>query len=131
MIACRKGHTAIVKELLKRGAKTHLRSEQGRLASDYGREYGDGHCLHDIVVDHCRKIQDWTTLEEEARQSTANKACGVEAAEDVVERRKNAGASDAATAALKALPVDEIRAGSDRYQDLLEQRALADVLGVG
>eukprot|EP00959_Pyramimonas_sp_CCMP1952_P438547 9181212-Pyramimonas_sp.AAC.1 len=52
MIACRKGHTDILKELLARSAKTYLRSAQGRLASDYAREYGDGHALHDLVVAH-------------------------------------------------------------------------------
>eukprot|EP00931_Biecheleriopsis_adriatica_P077938 TRINITY_DN51409_c0_g1_i1.p1 TRINITY_DN51409_c0_g1~~TRINITY_DN51409_c0_g1_i1.p1 ORF type:complete len:530 (+),score=146.30 TRINITY_DN51409_c0_g1_i1:66-1655(+) len=131
MICCRKGHTVIVQELLSRGAKTHLRSVQGRLASDYAREYGDGHYLHDIVIEHCRKTEDWSTLEEEARQSEGNKACSAEAANDLIERRKNVGASDAATAALKALPVSELREGSDRYKELLEQRALADVLGMG
>lgn len=131
MICCRKGHTAIVKELLSRGAKTYLRSEQGQLATDYAREFGDGHGLHDLVVEHCRKIEDWSTLEEEARQSSGNKACGVEAVEDVIDRRKNTGASNAATAALRALPASELREGSDRYKELLEQRALADVLGMG
>eukprot|EP00930_Biecheleria_cincta_P055295 TRINITY_DN41629_c0_g1_i1.p1 TRINITY_DN41629_c0_g1~~TRINITY_DN41629_c0_g1_i1.p1 ORF type:complete len:521 (+),score=126.14 TRINITY_DN41629_c0_g1_i1:219-1781(+) len=131
MICCRKGHTGIVKELLSRGAKTFLRSEQGQLASDYAREFGDGHGLHDLVVEHCRKIEDWSTLEEEARQSTGNKACGMEAAEDVIDRRKNIQASNAATAALRALPASELREGSDRYKELLEQRALADVLGMG
>eukprot|EP00928_Gymnodinium_smaydae_P039614 TRINITY_DN27022_c0_g1_i1.p1 TRINITY_DN27022_c0_g1~~TRINITY_DN27022_c0_g1_i1.p1 ORF type:complete len:529 (+),score=156.80 TRINITY_DN27022_c0_g1_i1:155-1741(+) len=130
MISCRKGHTAIAKELMARGAKTHLRSEQGRLASDYAREYGDGHCLHDIVVEHCRKIEDWSTLEEEARQSGGNKACDVEVVDDLLEGRRNAQASNAATAALKGLSLEEIRSGSDNYKDLLEQRALADVLGI-
>jgi len=131
MICCRKGHTAIAKELMARGAKTYIRSEEGRLASDYAREYGDGHYLHDIVVAHCRKVEDWSTLEEEARQHAGNKACGAEGVEDIVEGRKNAGASDKATAALKALSADELREGSDRYKELLEQRALADVLGMG
>jgi len=131
MIACRKGHREVVKELLKRGAKTHLRSEQGRLASDYAREYGDGHQVHDLVVSHCRQSQDWTTLEEEARQAGGNKACGVEAVERLLDSRKNAGASDAATAALKAMSADELREGGDRYRQLLEERALADVLGMG
>eukprot|EP00933_Yihiella_yeosuensis_P055015 TRINITY_DN5364_c2_g4_i1.p1 TRINITY_DN5364_c2_g4~~TRINITY_DN5364_c2_g4_i1.p1 ORF type:complete len:531 (-),score=158.37 TRINITY_DN5364_c2_g4_i1:106-1665(-) len=131
MIACRKGHTEIVKELLKRGAKTYLRSDQGRLASDYAREYGDGHAMHDIVISHCKNIEDWSTLEEEARQSGGNKACGREAAEAIIDGRKNAGASTAITAELKAMSADELKEGGDRYKELLEQRALADVLGMG
>jgi len=127
MIACRKGHREIVQELLKRGAKTHLRSQQGRLATDYARE-ADGDTIHDLVVSHCRKTEDWSTLEEEARQSGGNKACSAEVLEGL---GRNATASNAATAALRALPVEEIRDGSDRYKQLLEERALADVLGIG
>mmetsp|Transcript_113383 Transcript_113383/g.360461 ORF Transcript_113383/g.360461 Transcript_113383/m.360461 type:complete len:150 (+) Transcript_113383:734-1183(+) len=129
MIACRKGHTAIVKELLQNGAKTYLRSEQERLASDYAQEAG--HALHDLVVDHCRRTQDWSTLEEEARQHEGNKTCGVDPIEDLLENRRNIAASDGATSALRSMDVSEIREGSDRYKQLLEERALADVLGFG
>ena len=48
LIYGRKGETAIATELIKRGARTHLRSQQGRLASDYAREAGDA--VHDLVV---------------------------------------------------------------------------------
>mmetsp|Transcript_85112 Transcript_85112/g.216791 ORF Transcript_85112/g.216791 Transcript_85112/m.216791 type:complete len:130 (+) Transcript_85112:412-801(+) len=129
MIACRKGHTAIVKELLQNGAKTYLRSEQERLASDYAREAG--HALHDLVVQHCRRTQDWSTLEEEARQHEGNKTCGVDAIEDLLENRRNVAASHGATLALRSMDVSEIREGSDRYKQLLEECALADVLGFG
>jgi len=131
MIACRKGHTAVAKELLSRGAKTYLRSQQGRLATDYAREVGDGHAVHAVVLNHCHQTEDWSTLEEEARQSSGNAACGVDAIEHLIDPRRNANASAAATAELKALSVNELREGSDRYKDLLEQRALADVLGIG
>merc|ERR1719474_1357843 len=128
-MSCRKGHTAIVKELLSRGARTHLRSEEERLASDYSREAG--HALHDLLVEHCRRIKDWSTLEEEARQAEGHRVCGAEAVEGILENRRNISASDRATAALRGLGADELRDGGDRKERLLEERALADVLGLG
>eukprot|EP00929_Paragymnodinium_shiwhaense_P073863 TRINITY_DN37746_c0_g1_i1.p1 TRINITY_DN37746_c0_g1~~TRINITY_DN37746_c0_g1_i1.p1 ORF type:complete len:521 (-),score=158.47 TRINITY_DN37746_c0_g1_i1:78-1607(-) len=127
MIACRKGHTAIVKELLEHGAKTHYRSQQGRLASDYAREPGDGHhAVHDLVISHAKKVEDWTTLEVEAQQSQGNKACSAEVVDTL-----NLRASKSATAQLKAMSSEELREGGERYKQLLEERALADVLGMG
>eukprot|EP00927_Polykrikos_kofoidii_P050034 TRINITY_DN43995_c0_g1_i1.p1 TRINITY_DN43995_c0_g1~~TRINITY_DN43995_c0_g1_i1.p1 ORF type:complete len:517 (+),score=116.26 TRINITY_DN43995_c0_g1_i1:66-1616(+) len=131
MIACRKGHTDVLCELLNHRPKTHLRSQQGLLATHYSREPGDGHSVHDILFAHCKKFEDWTTLEEEARQYEGNKACSAEVLDTLGDERMNVGASSKATSALRALPASEIRDGSDRYKQLLEERALADVLGMG
>lgn len=130
MIACRKGYTAIVSELLKSGAKTHLRSEQGRLALDYSREGAAG-TLPDMILAHCQQRKDWTTLDEASRQAGGHKVMGREAVRDILEERGNATASDAATAALRNMSADELREGGADYQRLLEERALADVLGIG
>merc|ERR1712194_17447 len=116
MIACRKGHSSIVKLLLEHGAKTHLRSGQSRLASDYAREPGGS--AQQLVLDHCRKIKDWATLEEEAQEHSGHKVIGADGLEDILDLRRNAAASSAATAALRSMDVSEIREGSDRYKQL-------------
>mmetsp|Transcript_150156 Transcript_150156/g.287607 ORF Transcript_150156/g.287607 Transcript_150156/m.287607 type:complete len:515 (-) Transcript_150156:169-1713(-) len=130
MIACRKGYTGIVSELLKAGAKTHLRSENGRLALDYSRESSAG-TLPEMILAHCQQRKEWTTLDEAARQAGGNKVMGREAVLDVLEERRNVTASDAATEALKGMSAAELREGGSDYQRLLEERALADVLGYG
>lgn len=130
MIACRKGHAKIVAELLAQKSRTHVRSEQGRLALDYSREPASN-AITDMLLAHCQKHKDWTTLDENARQSGGNKACGADAVQDVLDDRKNASASDAATAQLRSMSASELREGGDNYQRILEERALADVLGVG
>lgn len=129
MIASRKGHASVVNALLNNGAKTYLRSELGLLATDYSREAG--HALHDSIMNWCKKNKDWTVLDDDAQRSTGNKICGADAIDDILDNRTNITASNSATSSLKALPPEEIREGSDRYKELLEQRALADVLGFG
>lgn len=129
MIACRKGHNSVVKLLLENGAKTYLRSGQERLALDYAREGGGS--AESTLLDHCRKIKDWATLEEDAQQSEGHKVTNAEGLDGILESRRNVAASSSATAALRGMDASEIREGSDRYKQLLEERALADVLGLG
>lgn len=132
MIACRKGHAVVVEELLRRGARTHLRSEHGRLATDYAREQlgHGGERLHARLMEHVRAVEDWTTLDEESRQAGGNKVASADALEELL-GPGNARAAAAATAQLRDMSAEELRAGGQHYQELLEQRALADVLGIG
>jgi len=135
MIACRKGHQEVVVELLQKRAKTYLLSDQGRLAIQYARDASkggstSGNELYGLLLAHCRKCEDWSSLEEEASRVAGNPICNTEGIKQDL-GRPGAAASTAATSELLAMSTEEIKAGGDRYQQLLEQRALADVLGIG
>ncbi|CAE8698276.1 unnamed protein product [Polarella glacialis] len=128
MIACRKGHCEVVEELLRGGSRTFLRSAQGHLAAEYAAEMrgGAGDRVHTLLLTHCRQTEDWSTLEWEGRQSGSAPG-GSEAG--LRGRSCAAASAAAATAELRAMNAEELK--GERYQELLEQRALADVLGIG
>lgn len=131
MIAARKGHKDVIELLLQNEAKSYLRSDQGRLATDYAREQVGDNSIHMRLMEYCRKKEDWTTLEEESRQAGGNKVCGAEALDNLEFAPANTRAVNAATAQLKNMSASQLREGGQDYQQLLEQRALAEVLGYG
>jgi len=128
MVACRKGHREVVSELLRHGARTYLRSDQDRLALEYAGEPGGavGDKVWGLVLEHCREREEWSSLEA-AQKAGDLRSDGLA----VAPASGNLGASAAITAELRGMSADELREGGERYQQLLEQRALADVLGIG
>lgn len=81
--------------------------------------------MKSLLAEHARKQQDHATLEAYEKQTGEAVPGGLE------HGSANARAAAEATARLKELSVEDLKAGTDEYKRLLEQRDLADVAGFG
>lgn len=125
MVAARKGHDGVIAELLRAGAKTHLRSPEGRVAIEYALEPASDQA-HALLLRHCREHKDFTSLDAQKRSIQTNDV----GYSSTMGNSSAKMASAEITAELRGMSAAELREGGERYRQLQEQRALADELGL-